>query len=139
MDNKQRFKLYYQKTVESARLARQLSEQLDLIRQYSLKFDHDNVTVCNQQVVIVSDAIAQLHQERKALAVQLGCTQRRYAAELVHRVGGPTGEKLKAASDALHDAIAACQDKAERHTQLMVQQQHIVQQATESLRIQVHA
>lgn len=139
MDNKQRFKLYYQKTVESVRLARQLSELLDLIRQYSLKFDHEKVSECNRDAAVISEKIHQLHEERKALASQLGCTKRRYAAELVHRVNGPTQAKLKTVSDALHETILECQNKAELHTHLVLQQQQVIEHAAESLRIKVHA
>lgn len=139
MDKKQLLKVYFQATVESAKVAKTLSSTLDEIRQYSLKFDHEKVSEYNQKATDLSESLRKLHFERKALAEQLGCTHNRYATELIHRMSGKAQETIKKATDELHELVLECQNKTDLHTRLVMQQQQVIQDAVESLRVEVNA
>ncbi len=139
MDKKQLLKVYFQATVESAKVAKTLSLTLDEIRQYSLKFDHEKVSEYNQKATELSESLRKLHFERKALAEQLGCTHNRYATELIHRMSGKAQQTIKKATDELHELVLECQNKTDLHTRLVMQQQQVIQDAVESLRVEVNA
>ncbi len=139
MDKKELLKIYFQATVESAKVAKTLSLRLDEIRQYSLKFDHEKVSEYNQKATDLSESLRKLHFERKALAEQLGCTHNRYATELIHRMSGKAQETIKKATDELHELVLECQNKTDLHTRLVMQQQQVIQDAVESLRVEVNA
>ncbi len=139
MDKKELLKTYFQATVESAKVAKMLSLTLDDIRQYSLKFDHEKVSEYNQKATKFSESLRKLHFERKALAEQLGCTHNRYATELIHRMSGKAQETIKKATDELHELVLECQNKTDLHTRLVMQQQQVIQDAVESLRVEVNA
>ncbi|WP_165311085.1 ATPase [Vibrio ziniensis] len=139
MDKKELLKSYFQATVESAKIAKTLSLTLDDIRQSSLKFDHARVSELNQNATELSEALRKLHFERKELAVQLGCRHHRYATDLVHRMSGKAQETIKKATDELHELVLECQNKTELHTRLVIQQQQVIKDAVDSLRVEVNA
>ncbi len=139
MDKKELLKLYFQATVESAKIAKTLSATLDDIRKFSLKFDHEKVSEYNQKATDLSESLRKLHFERKELAGKLGCNHNRYATELVHRMSGKAQETIKKATDELHELVLECQNKTELHTRLVIQQQQVIQDAVESLRVEVNA
>ncbi len=139
MDKKELLKSYFQATIESAKVAKTLSVTLDDIRQFSLKFDHEKVTEFNQKATDLGESLRKLHFERKELAAKLGCTHNRYAAELVQRMSGKAQETIKKATDELHELVLECQNKTELHTRLVIQQQQVIQDAVESLRVEVNA
>ena len=48
-------------------------------------------------------------------------------------------ETIKKATDELHELVLECQNKTELHTRLVIQQQQVIQDAVESLRVEVNA
>ncbi len=139
MGKKELVKLYYKKTSESVEVVRVLSGTLDDIRRLSLQFDHENVSKHNEQATSLSDQLRNLHAERQSLAQQLGCQSPRFATELVHLLQGNAHLTLKKVTDELHELILECKNKTERHSHLVIQQQQVLGEATETLRVQVNA
>ncbi len=139
MGKKELIKLYYKKTSDSVDVAKALLETLDCIRRFSLQFDHENVSKHNEQATSLSEQLRSLHSERQSLALQLGCQSPRFATELVHRLQGNAHLTLKKVTDELHELILECKNKTERHSHLVIQQQQVLGEATETLRVQVNA
>ncbi len=139
MDKKELLKLYFQATVKSAKVAKLLSVTLDNIRQHSLQFNHEKVTEYNQKATELSESLRELHFERKELASKLGCNHNRYATELIQRMNGKAQETIKKATDELHELVLECQNKTDLHTRLVMQQQQVIKDAAESLRVEVNA
>ncbi len=139
MDNKQRLKLYYAKTTQSVEVAKQISTTLDAIRQHSLSLDYEQVNQHNAKATELSEKLRELHNQRRALAEQLGCNQPRFATEMIARVSGNTAKALEQVTDALHQVVLDCQNKSELHTNLVIAQQQVIHQAVDSLRVKVSA
>ncbi len=132
-------KQYYKILIESLDVAESIFAILDRARQASMKLDYSTLDQENQSLLKASSQLEQYHLKRQQLAAKLGCTSDRFTTEVLDKVSGNVKKTLTDASMKLQTLLTDCQVKIESQTDLLLEQQNVLHEASQTLRVEVNA
>lgn len=139
MDKTTLVKQYYKNLVDSLALAENILTTLDGARQSSMKLDYTSLDKENQNLLISSAKLDKFHTQRRQIAEQLGCKSERFTKEVLEKVSGNAKQTLSLTSEKLQKALTDCQAKLESQAELLLEQQNVLHEASQTLRVEVNA
>lgn len=139
MDKTTLVKQYYKNLVDSLELAEKILVILDGARQSSMKLDYISLDQENQNLLSSSAKLEEFHKQRRQIAEHLGCTGERFTKEVLDKVSGNAKQTLSQISEKLQKALSDCQTKLESQAGLLLEQQNVLHEASQTLRVEVNA
>ncbi len=139
MDKASLIKHYYRCLVDSTKVAKQISQTFDHIRACSLKLDYSELQPHNEKLTALISELESFHSQREELAAKLGFKGARFSRQIIDATSGNTQQAIKKASFILQDLLTQCQTKLTLHSDLLLEQQNVIAEASKSLRVEVNA
>lgn len=139
MKPSEQIKEFYQITIQSTKLAEEISQKIDDVRLCGIRMEAENMQKSNNEITELSNQLLMLNQKRIAIAECFGVDSQGFFESVITQLPNNTKHTIFRANNRLEFQMNICEKKMTDLQVLLQKQQEIIINATQNMSVNIRA
>lgn len=138
MDNHIYITRYLQLGKDILLISNQMINTVEEIQSAIFSYDYQQLETLNQRILAYSKRMEQIDDDRRQVALHLGCSGDNYSKKMREKFSGKAARLIVLIDDKVKESIMDCRDKLNQQGGLMTLQHDVISEALTSNRLKLN-